>query len=89
MLICLIDAALGVYSLILFIRAILSWVSVAGWSPPPALSPVIKVIYDLTEPPLQLLRRYVPPIGGGGMAIDTSFLVLIFILIIVRGAIPC
>ncbi|MGH2820668.1 MAG: YggT family protein [Actinomycetota bacterium] len=88
-LVCLLDTLLGVYGLILFVRAILSWVSMGGWSPPPALSPVIRVVYDLTEPPLSLLRRYVPPIGGGGMAIDTSFLVLILIIFFVRTALPC
>lgn len=74
----LLCVAINVYIVILFIRIILSWVTMA-WSPSPALSPAIRVIYDLTEPLMAFFRRFIPPIGG----FDIS---PIFIFIILRIA---
>ncbi|HVE75699.1 MAG TPA: YggT family protein [Actinomycetota bacterium] len=48
------------------------------WRPPSFLMPVLDVVYALTEPPLQLLRRVIPqPMG---MPLDLPFLVL-FLLV--------
>lgn len=53
------------------------------WSPPAALSPIVDLIYGLTEPPLQLLRRVIPqPMG---FPFDLSFIVL---YVIVRMILP-
>jgi YggT family protein len=76
--------ALSVYTVILFVRIILSWVSMA-WSPSPSLTPLIRVIYDLTEPVLGFFRRYIPPVGG----LDLSPLVIFLILAVVRRQIGC
>ena len=76
--------ALTLYTFILFARIILSWVSMA-WSPPPSLTPVIRIIYDLTEPILGFFRRYIPPVGG----LDLSPLVIFLILAVVRDQIGC
>ncbi|MGH2816894.1 MAG: YggT family protein [Actinomycetota bacterium] len=74
--------ALWVYYLVLLARIIMSWVTMA-WSPPPALAPVMRVVYDLTEPVLGLFRRYIPPIGG----LDLSPLFIFIILSIVQRSI--
>jgi YggT family protein len=76
--------ALSAYTLVLFARIILSWVLMA-WSPPPGMTPVIRVIYDLTEPILGFFRRYIPPVGG----LDLSPLVVFLILAVVRRQIGC
>ena len=34
-------------------------------------------MYTLTDPPLKLLRRIIPPLRVGGVALDLSFLVLL------------
>jgi YggT family protein len=67
--------ALYVYTIILVIRIILSWTTMF-WSPPSALTPVIRIVYDLTEPVMSAFRRVIPPIGG----LDLSP-ILIFIII--------
>ncbi len=72
--------ALFAYWLILLGRIILSWVTLF-WSPPPGLSPLIRVIYDLTEPVLSLFRRYVPPMGG----LDLSPIFIFIIIGLLRG----
>ena len=75
--------AVTLYGFLIFIRIILSWVTMF-WSPPHALSPAIRVIYDLTEPALGFFRRYIPPVGG----FDFSPIILIVILQIV-GSYVC
>ena len=79
---CLLCYAVTVYSIVLFVRIILSWVTMF-WSPPHSMSPAIRVIYDLTEPVLRLFRRYIPPIGG----LDLSPLIIFFLLGILRSAV--
>lgn len=72
--------ALGVYTWILIARILLSWVTMF-WSPPPALSPAIRVVYDLTEPIMGFFRRYIPPVGG----FDLSPIVIFLIISVVRN----
>lgn len=67
--------ALSIYLYVLFARIILGWVTMA-WTPPSSLTPVIRVIYDLTEPVMAFFRRMIPPIGG----LDLSP-IIIFIII--------
>lgn len=80
---------LQIYYYILIARAILSFVPLfkPDWTPPPFLRPVVDLIYGLTEPPLQLLRRLIPqPMG---FPFDLSFLVLIFLIPILQRALGC
>ncbi len=78
----IICVGLQVYFVILFMRIILSWTTMF-WSPPPWLSPAVRVIFDLTEPVLKLFRRYIP--GAGGL--DLSPLFIFLILRLVQGAV--
>jgi YggT family protein len=72
--------AISVYTFILLIRVIISWVQVFGGRIPPSLDPAVRVIYDLTEPVLSLFRRYIPPVG----MFDISVLVVFLLLGVVR-----
>lgn len=77
---CILCYALTIYGFILFARVILSWTTMF-WSPPAALSPAIRVVFDLTEPILRLFRRYIPPIGG----LDLSVLVVFILLRVIQS----
>ncbi len=77
----LVCIALLVYWFVLIARIILSWTTMF-WSPPPALSPAIRVVYDLTEPIMGFFRRFIPPVGG----IDLSPILIFVILAIVRDS---
>ena len=70
--------ALQIYWVILFVRIILSWVTMF-WSPPHSLSPAIRVVYDLTEPVMGFFRRYIPPVGGLDISPIFIFLILGFL----------
>lgn len=73
------------YILVLFIRMILDWVAVLAplWRPRGLAASLIDAIYQLTEPPLRWLRRYVRPIPMGPVYFDVAFIVLYFILIVI------
>jgi len=78
---CLLYYAVSVYTVIMLVRVILSWATMV-WSPPHALAPAIRVLYDLTEPVLGLFRRYIPPIG----MIDISAIVVFILLGVLQSA---
>ena len=77
---CLLYYVVTVYTVIMFLRILLSWLTMF-WSPPHSLSPAIRVLYDLTEPVLKLFRRYIPPIG----MLDISPIVIFIILQVLRS----
>ena len=81
----LVCAALSVYWLILFIRIILSWVQMGGARISGGLAPIVKIIYDLTEPVLGFFRRIIPPFGP----LDLSPLFVFLILGFIRSALGC
>ena len=72
-------ALLTAYIIVLFARAILSWI-------PPSPGPIAsisRVLFDITEPVLAPMRRIIPPTG----VIDLSFLVLIIGLSVARSVV--
>ena len=76
--------AIYIYYIVLILRILLSWATMV-WSPPPAMDPVVRVIYDLTEPVMGLFRRYIPPVGG----LDLSPLILFIILRAIQEGLGC
>ena len=65
---------------VLFPRAILSWFPVSPGSP---LATVNHWLYRLTEPVLAPVRRILPPVRTGAMAIDLSFIVVFIAIYII------
>jgi YggT family protein len=53
--------------------------------PTGALVVVFEVVYTLTDPPLRLLRRIIPPLRVGNIAFDLGFLLLFIAIVVVRG----
>jgi YggT family protein len=46
---------------------------------------IVEAVYTVTDPPLKLFRRFIPPLRLGGVSIDLSLLVLIiFVNIVIR-----
>ena len=84
-----INLLLDAYITVLFIRMILDWVFMLApqWRPGRIAGDIIHLVYDLTEPPLRWLRRYIPPLPLGPIAIDLSFIVLYLALGLLRALI--
>ncbi|MEG6616460.1 YggT family protein [Peptococcaceae bacterium 1198_IL3148] len=69
-----VEVAFEVYKFILIARIILSFVRHNPYSP------VIKFIYELSEPYLGFFRRFIPPVG----MIDFSPIAAFFVLSIIE-----
>ncbi len=77
-------ALLSVYTVVLFGRAVISWFPMDSGS---ALAPVSRILFDLTEPVLAPVRGVIRPVAMGGMGLDLSLMVVVFFIIVLRGAI--
>lgn len=62
----------------LWIRFIVDWVQVfaRSWSPRGPLLVVLEAVYSTTDPPIKALRRVIPPLRLGSIALDLSFLIV-------------
>jgi len=70
------DLVLQAYTWVLLAYVILSWVP----RPPEALVPLVIGVHRLVDPVVRPLRRAIPPLRLGVVALDLSVLVL-FLLI--------
>lgn len=75
---------LSVYLLLLIGRLIFEVIqSVArSWHPTGVLMVVAEAIYTITDPPLKLLRRFIPPLRLGSVSLDLSFTVLFLVVLV-------
>lgn len=76
-LITLINIAFEVYMALMMARILLSWVRHNPYQP------IIKFIYEVTEPVLGFFRRIIPPIGMIDISPIVAFLALGFVRSIV------
>lgn len=76
--IALLALLLQAFMLLLFIRLIVDWVQVfaRSWSPRGVLLVVLEGVYSITDPPIKLIRRWVPPVRIGQVALDLSFMIV-------------
>ncbi len=70
--------ALLLYVLVLLLRLVFDWVQVFArdWRPRGVALVVAEGAYTVTDPPLRLLRRIIPPLRLGSIQLDLAFLVL-------------
>ncbi len=73
---------LVIFLLILIFRLIMDYVFMfaRSYEPKGPMLVVLEATYSVTDPPLKLLRRYIPPLRLGGIALDLSFIVLFAIV---------
>ena len=78
----LLSAALWIYFLLLIFRLIMDFVFqfARSYEPRGPMLLALEVTFTLTDPPLKLIRRFIPPLRLGGIAIDLAFLILIIVL---------
>jgi YggT family protein len=69
----LVNQVLWLYMWVIIIRAVISWVNPDPWNP------IVRFIYQVTEPVLQPIRRRLPATG-----IDFSPLIVIGVIIFLQ-----
>jgi YggT family protein len=82
---------LAIYLVVLIGRMIFGWVQVfaRSWRPTGVVLVLAETVFTLTDPPLKFLRRYIPPLRIGTVAMDLSYMVLfIVVLILLQVAVP-
>ncbi|MEW6541485.1 MAG: YggT family protein [Bacillota bacterium] len=72
-----VSTAFSVYSLLIIGRILLSWI------PHNPYNPVVRFVYELTDPYLNIFRRVIPPLG----MIDISPIVALLVLHLIRSVI--
>jgi YggT family protein len=80
-----------VYTILLFVRVIVSWAYLFGFRPPFSgpLRTLLDLLDDVTDPVLRPLRAMIPPIRAGGVGIDLSIIIAFVILAVLRTALNC
>ena len=58
------------------------------WKPTGFVVVVLEAIFTVTDPPVKLLRRLIPPLNLGGVRLDLSIMVLLFIVYVLMAFIP-
>lgn len=70
------------YVIAMFVRMGLGWlqVIVRDWRPSKYMAAFAEVIHMITDPPLCALRKVIPPLRIGAVALDLGFIIVMFAL---------
>lgn len=80
-----VDALFLVYIVLIFINVLLSWIPRMPYNR--GLRAVLDFVTETTNPYLNIFRRLIPPLGGGGFALDLSPMIGIVVLFVVRAVV--
>lgn len=78
-----VSALFLVYIVLIFINVLISWVPRMPYNR--WLRAFLDFVTETTNPYLNLFRRVLPPIGGGGFALDLSPIIGVIVLFILQG----
>jgi YggT family protein len=78
-----VSALFLVYIILILINVLLSWVPRMPYNR--ALRATLDFIKETTDPYLNFFRRFLPPIGGGGFALDLSPMIGVILLVVARA----
>lgn len=82
--------ALFILVVLLWVRMVIEWVRIYArrWIPSGPAAVAIDGVYTVTDPPVKLVRRVIPPIAIGGARVDVGFMVLVLVLSLVLRFTP-
>jgi YggT family protein len=77
----IIELLLWVYIVLLLARLVADWIQMfaRSWQPGGPILVILELVYSATDPPLKLIRRIIPPLRFGGIALDLSILLVLVI----------
>ena len=56
-----------------------------GFRPKSLLLPVSEIIFTVTDPPLNFLRRFIKPVRFGSISLDFAWTLLVLVVILLRN----
>jgi YggT family protein len=79
--------ALQLFVYAMFARFIVEFVMSVnrGWRPPSILMPVVDFAFTITDPPLKFVRRFVPPLRLGVVALDLAWTIVLIAVLFAQG----
>jgi YggT family protein len=80
-----VSAVFVIYIILIFARILLSYIPripYTRWG-----SAIVGFITETTDPFLNFFRRFIPPVGGGGFALDLSPVVGIILLLVAQAVV--
>ena len=80
-----VSAVFVVYIILLFINILISYVPRMPYRP--WLRSVLDFVTEVTDPYLNIFRRFLPPIGGGGFALDLSPMIGLIVLFVAQAVV--
>lgn len=75
---------MNLFLILIFVRVVLSWFPVGRDGP---LASVVGILYKVTDPVMEPLRKVIPPVRMGTMALDLSPIIVIIGLQVIQGQI--
>ena len=80
---------LSFFKIALFLRIIIDYVRMfaRSWRPNALVLGIFEIIYTITEPAMAFVRRFIPPLRLGGVALDLSFIVLLIAINLLQALI--
>ena len=77
----IIELVLGTFIVLLFVRLIVDWIQIfaRSWTPRGPVLVILEGVYTATDPPVKAVRKVIPPLRLGGVAIDLSFIAVLLI----------
>ncbi|MDQ1122501.1 YggT family protein [Microbacterium trichothecenolyticum] len=75
------SAILFIYIVLLLARLVLEYIPMFNreWRPRGATLVAAEIVYTVTDPPIKLIRRIIPPLRVGGIAFDFGFAITLFV----------
>jgi YggT family protein len=78
-----VSALFLVYIVLIFLNILISWIPRMPYNRP--LRATLDFVKETTDPYLNFFRRFLPPIGGGGFALDLSPIVGVILLFVLQA----
>lgn len=83
----IVGMVLNLYVYVLIARVILDLIQVFSrdWRPQGFMLAAAEIIYTLTDPPVKAVRKVIPPLRLGGIALDLGFIIVFIAVQVVAG----
>jgi YggT family protein len=81
---------IGIYIVFLWARFIIDWIRVLNprFTPRRGLSVLFELVYTLTDPPIKMFRRIIPPLRLGAFSLDFGWLLTLISCLLIQGFLP-
>jgi YggT family protein len=78
-----VSALFLVYIVLIFLNILISWIPRMPYNRP--LRATLDFVKETTDPYLNSYRRFLPPIGGGGFALDLRPIIGVILLFVLQA----